>query len=112
MPVWLIILGTALCMARLFAMAWRRDREAAGPGFTRSLLIYALALAVCCASWTSFGAVGTAASSGWGQVTRSDSIFCLGGRPTKTLPIRTILFMRACLLRVSPAENRLLVALI
>ncbi|MEL6475334.1 MAG: PAS-domain containing protein, partial [Pseudomonadota bacterium] len=65
MPVWLIILGTALYMAGLFAMAWRRDQEATEPGFTQSPLIYALALAVYCTSWTYFGAVGTAASSGW-----------------------------------------------
>lgn len=65
MPAWLIILSVIAYMAVLFAIAWRRDQEAAKPGFTQSPLIYALAIAVYCTSWTFFGAVGTAASSGW-----------------------------------------------
>jgi Na+/proline symporter/signal transduction histidine kinase/ActR/RegA family two-component response regulator len=52
-------------MAVLFGIAWRRDAEATKPGFTQSPVIYALAIAVYCTSWTFFGAVGTAASSGW-----------------------------------------------
>ena len=65
MPTWLIIICVTLYMAVLFLIAWRRDREAAQPGFTQSPIIYALAIAVYCTSWTFFGAVGTAASSGW-----------------------------------------------
>ena len=65
MPAWLILTSVALYMAILFGMAWRRDQEAAKPGFTQSPIIYALAIAVYCTSWTFFGAVGTAASSGW-----------------------------------------------
>ncbi|MEO0551161.1 MAG: PAS domain-containing hybrid sensor histidine kinase/response regulator [Pseudomonadota bacterium] len=65
MPAWLIITCVVLYMAVLFGMAWRRDQEAAKPGFTQSPIIYALAIAVYCTSWTFFGAVGTAASSGW-----------------------------------------------
>ncbi|MEO0714221.1 MAG: PAS-domain containing protein [Pseudomonadota bacterium] len=52
-------------MAALFAVAWRRDGRAEGPGFSQHPSVYALALAVYCTSWTYFGAVGTAASSGW-----------------------------------------------
>lgn len=65
MPAWLIITSVAFYMAILFWMAWRRDQEAAQPGFTQSPVIYALAIAVYCTSWTFFGAVGTASSSGW-----------------------------------------------
>ena len=65
MPVWIILLLTALYLAGLFWIAWRRDREAAEPGFVQSPIVYALAIAVYCTSWTYFGAVGTAVSSGW-----------------------------------------------
>ena len=65
MPAWLIITCVMAYMAVLFWMAWKRDRDAAKPGFVQSPIIYALALAVYCTSWTFFGAVGTAASSGW-----------------------------------------------
>lgn len=65
MPTWLIIVCVVLYMAILFGIAWMRDKEATKPGFTQSPIIYALAIAVYCTSWTFFGAVGTAASSGW-----------------------------------------------
>ncbi len=65
LPVWLIILSAALYMAGLFALAWKRDRKAARPAFRQSATVYALALGVYCTSWTYFGAVGTAAASGW-----------------------------------------------
>lgn len=65
MPAWLIITSVALYMAILFWMAWRRDQEAAQPGFVQNPIIYALGIAVYCTSWTFFGAVGTASSSGW-----------------------------------------------
>ena len=65
MPAWLIIACIATYTALLFAIAWQRDKQAAQPGFKQSPLIYALALSVYCTSWTFFGAVGTAASSGW-----------------------------------------------
>lgn len=65
MPAWLIITCIAAYTALLFAIAWQRDRQAEQPGFKQSPLIYALALSVYCTSWTFFGAVGTAASSGW-----------------------------------------------
>lgn len=65
MPIWLILLITSLYMGALFAMAWRRDRQASEGDYSLSPTIYALALGVYCTSWTYFGAVGTAASSGW-----------------------------------------------
>lgn len=65
MPAWLIILVVIAYMAILFAMAWKRDQDAAKPGFSQSPIVYVLAIAVYCTSWTFFGAVGTAASTGW-----------------------------------------------
>ncbi|MEL7041313.1 MAG: PAS domain-containing hybrid sensor histidine kinase/response regulator [Pseudomonadota bacterium] len=65
MPAWLIIVSVVLYMAILFGMAWQRDRQAMAPNFKQSPVIYALAIAVYCTSWTFFGAVGTAAESGW-----------------------------------------------
>jgi Na+/proline symporter len=50
----------------LFALAWYADRAGR---FTRTSdgrpLIYALSLAVYCTSWTFFGSVGLAASTGY-----------------------------------------------
>lgn len=65
MPIWLILLITGLYIGALFAMAWRRDRTARDEELPPAPMIYALALGVYCTSWTYFGAVGTAASSGW-----------------------------------------------
>lgn len=70
MPVWLIIAVTALYVLCLFFIAWRGDkaaRESADAGQSKTVngFVYALALAVYCTSWTYFGAVGTAAASGW-----------------------------------------------
>ncbi|MCR9193725.1 MAG: PAS-domain containing protein [Hyphomonas sp.] len=65
MPTWLIIVSVVLYMAVLFGIAWQRDKTASQPGFKQSPIVYALAIAVYCTSWTFFGAVGTAASSGW-----------------------------------------------
>ncbi len=47
----------------LFAIAIRGDRKRAKPLHP---LVYALAIGVYCTSWTFYGAVGTAATQGWG----------------------------------------------
>lgn len=65
MPVWLIIGATALYIGLLFAIAWRTDRRAEQARSPLSPLVYTFALAVYCTSWTFYGAVGTAAASGW-----------------------------------------------
>ena len=51
----------------LFAVAWYADRTARPrkPGGGGRPLIYALSLAVYCTSWTFFGSVGLAASTGY-----------------------------------------------
>ena len=50
----------------LFLVAWWGDRRApAGGRLPAQTLIYSLSLAVYCTSWTFYGAVGQAVSSGW-----------------------------------------------
>lgn len=49
----------------LFAIAHFGDLRAKRQPATRSALIYSLALGIYCTSWTFYGAVGRAASSGW-----------------------------------------------
>lgn len=61
----LILLLIAVYMAALFAVAFRADRRGESASPLRRGLTYGLSLAVYCTSWTFFGAVGTAAKSGW-----------------------------------------------
>jgi PAS domain S-box-containing protein len=49
----------------LFLVAWQGDRRIMPAAVVPTPLIYSLALGIYCTSWTFFGAVGTAASSGW-----------------------------------------------
>ncbi|WP_110655273.1 hybrid sensor histidine kinase/response regulator [Salinicola halimionae] len=62
----LLIVVALLYVATLFAVAWRGDRHARrhGPA-NRRPIVYSLALAVYCTSWTFYGSVGQAATSGW-----------------------------------------------
>ncbi|WP_069383368.1 hybrid sensor histidine kinase/response regulator [Halomonas caseinilytica] len=63
---WLLIVVSLLYVAVLFAIAWRGDRLARSRGATRRRpIVYSLALAIYCTSWTFHGAVGQAATSGW-----------------------------------------------
>ena len=51
----------------LFAIAWYGDKQRIGRDHRRfKAIIYSLSLAVYCTSWTFYGAVGSAASTGWG----------------------------------------------
>ncbi|ABE58226.1 MULTISPECIES: hybrid sensor histidine kinase/response regulator [Chromohalobacter] len=63
---WLLIVVSLVYIAVLFAIAWRGDSQAKrhGPGRRRPI-VYSLALAVYCTSWTFYGAVGEAATAGW-----------------------------------------------
>ena len=67
MPLWLIIIVTTTYVLGLFFIAWKGDKAAKNESNkpVSNGLGYALALAVYCTSWTYFGAVGTAASSGF-----------------------------------------------
>ncbi|SDL98732.1 PAS domain S-box-containing protein [Franzmannia pantelleriensis] len=63
---WLLIAVSLTYIAVLFAIAWRGDRHARLHGASRRRpVIYSLALAIYCTSWTFYGAVGEAATSGW-----------------------------------------------
>ncbi len=62
---WLLLIVAALYVGLLFVVAWKGDRN---PLYPRKAslrpLVYSLALAVYCSSWTFYGAVGTAARDG------------------------------------------------
>lgn len=63
--VWLLMLVSVLYVAMLFAIAYYGDRRPLYPAraWLRPI-VYSLALAVYCSSWTFYGAVGTAARGG------------------------------------------------
>ncbi len=62
----LIILVSLAYVGLLFLVAWWGDRRAErGQSLFNQPLIYSLSLAVYCTSWTFYGAVGQAATSGW-----------------------------------------------
>ncbi len=63
---WALFAISTLYVGLLFAIAWRGDRKARLAGAPlRKPWIYSLALGVYCTSWTYYGAVGRAATSGW-----------------------------------------------
>jgi Na+/proline symporter len=64
---WVLLCVSLVYVALLFTVAYFGDRRPLYP--ERPALrpiVYSLALAVYCSSWTFYGAVGTAVSSGWG----------------------------------------------
>jgi len=62
----LLVAVSLAYVAVLFVVAWWGDRWApAGRRLPGQTVIYSLTLAVYCTSWTFYGAVGQAASSGW-----------------------------------------------
>ncbi|MFC7367048.1 MULTISPECIES: hybrid sensor histidine kinase/response regulator [Vreelandella] len=61
-----LIAVSLLYIAILFGIAWFGDRRARTHGASRRRpIIYSLALAIYCTSWTFYGAVGQAATAGW-----------------------------------------------
>ncbi len=66
---WLIIVASLTYIGVLFAIATYGDRQAArrpaGEPASAKPMVYALTLAVYCTSWTFYGSVGLAASSGY-----------------------------------------------
>ncbi len=65
-PVWQLVSISVLYIATLFWIAWYGDRRAhQGKPVHNSGTVYSLSLAVYCTSWTFYGAVGQAATSGW-----------------------------------------------
>ena len=64
---WKIALIVLVYMGLLFAIAWFGDKQRIGLNHRKfKAVIYSLSLAVYCTSWTFYGAVGSAASTGWG----------------------------------------------
>ncbi len=62
---WLLVLLALLYVGILFAVAYAGDRRTLYPRKTRLRpIVYSLALAVYCSSWTFYGAVGTAERAG------------------------------------------------
>ncbi|WP_374473976.1 NahK/ErcS family hybrid sensor histidine kinase/response regulator [Arenimonas sp.] len=66
-PGWILLLVSVGYVGLLFGVAWLGDRRPLYPGrnWLRPI-VYSLALAVYCSSWTFYGAVGTAATTGLG----------------------------------------------
>jgi Na+/proline symporter len=62
---WTIILISLAYVGLLFAIAYYGDSTRKGRSYAANPVIYSLSLAVYCSSWTFYGAVGRAASSGW-----------------------------------------------
>ncbi|PNS08615.1 hybrid sensor histidine kinase/response regulator [Solilutibacter silvestris] len=69
LPGWMLLLALIGYAALLFGVAWLGDRHPVYPRL-RWLrpIVYSLALAVYCSSWTFYGAVGTAARQGIGYL--------------------------------------------
>ncbi|MDX2416584.1 MAG: hybrid sensor histidine kinase/response regulator [Xanthomonadales bacterium] len=64
---WILSLIVLAYMGLLFAIAWYGDKQRIGRDHRKfKAIIYSLSLAVYCTSWTFYGAVGSAASTGWG----------------------------------------------
>ena len=64
---WKLSLIVLAYMGLLFAIAWYGDKQRIGREHRKfKAIIYSLSLAVYCTSWTFYGAVGSAASTGWG----------------------------------------------
>src|SRR5919205_1201223 len=67
LQAWVIVLGSLAYLGVLFAIAHWGDRRAErGRSIIANPYIYALSLAVYCTTWTFYGSVGRAASSGIG----------------------------------------------
>lgn len=64
-PGWVLFVASLAYAALLFAVAWAGDRTRLYPNHARLRpMVYSLALAVYCSSWTFYGAVGSAARDG------------------------------------------------
>ncbi len=94
MPVWIVVLASMLYVSGLFYVAWKSDRHADQTGKANTPTEYALALAVYCTSWTFFGAVGTAADTGWDYL------------PIYLGPILVFLFLPGMLMRIARIVRR------
>ena len=91
----IVLIVSALYMGGSFFIAWQGDKgDESASRFHDNPTRYALALAVYCTSWTYFGAVGTAASSGWEYL------------PIYVGPIIVFLFLLNMLARIGDLVQR------
>lgn len=66
---WSLILIALVYVGLLFAIAWVGDKKRIAKDHRNvQAIIYSLSLAVYCTSWTFYGAVGSAATTGWGYL--------------------------------------------
>lgn len=66
---WSLVLTALAYMGLLFGVAWIGDRKRIARDHRNiQAVIYSLSLAVYCTSWTFYGAVGSAATTGWGYL--------------------------------------------
>jgi len=66
---WSLILIALAYVSLLFTIAWIGDKKRIAKDHRNvQAMIYSLSLAVYCTSWTFYGAVGSAATTGWGYL--------------------------------------------
>jgi len=66
---WTLIYIALAYVGLLYAIAWYGDKQRIAKSHRNiQAIIYALSLGVYCTSWTFFGAVGSAAATGWGYL--------------------------------------------
>jgi len=69
LPAWVILATSLGYLLALFALAWYGDRRASDPAgqhLVSNPYIFSLSIAIYCTSWTYYGSVGRAATSGFG----------------------------------------------
>ena len=64
MQSWIVVTVALVYVGLLFAIAWRGDRVGLRAG-RKAPILYSLSLGIYCSSWTFYGSVGRAASSGF-----------------------------------------------
>ena len=67
MQSWLVVAVALAYVGLLFVIAWHGDRLAAGRALAarRAPILYSLSLGIYCSSWTFYGSVGRATSTGF-----------------------------------------------
>ena len=69
LPAWVILATSLGYLLALFALAWYGDRRASDPAgqyLVSNPYVFSLSIAIYCTSWTYYGSVGRAATSGFG----------------------------------------------
>ncbi|MFO1104735.1 MAG: NahK/ErcS family hybrid sensor histidine kinase/response regulator [Amaricoccus sp.] len=94
---WAVLALSLLYLGFLFLIAWHGDRRRRlGKGSRRAPIVYPLSIAVYCSSWTLYGAVGEAATNGFG-------FFSIYLGPILVMALGWPLIQR--MIRIARAEN-------